>query len=259
MRHGVNILNQGLTLVDAVALLVAGLLAGLVNAIVGSGSLLTFPTLLAIGYPPVVANVTNTVGLVLGNISGVVGYRRELAGQRGRILGLAGFAIAGGLIGAILLLALPQSVFRRVVPVLIVIAVVLVLLQPRLTALLSRYRGRSGSTWALRGAVTATSVYGGYFGAAMGVIYIAIFSVLVEDDLQRMNALKNVISSIVNGVAAVVFVFFAHIEWPAVALLSVSGLVGGQLGAVIGRRLPDGVLRIAIVIAGVAAVIKLLL
>lgn len=248
--------NQ-LSLFDAAALVVAGLLAGLVNAIVGSGSLLTFPTLLAIGYPPVVANVTNTVGLVLGNLSGVVGYRRELAGQRPRILELAGFAAAGGVLGAILLLALPQSVFRHVVPVLILIAVVLVIVQPRLSTYMARHRGKSGSSWALRGAVTATSVYGGYFGAAMGVIYIAVLSVFIEDDLQRMNALKNVISSIVNGVAAVVFVFFAHVEWPAVALLAASSIVGGQLGALIGRRLPDAVLRVAIVIAGLAAVVKL--
>ncbi len=234
-----------------------GLVAGVFNTIVGSGSLLTFPTLLAIGYPPVVANVTNTVGLVLGNFSGVVGYRRELAGQRGRILELSGFAVAGGIIGAILLLALPQTVFRRVVPVLILIALVLVLVQPRLSVYMARHRERAGSTWALRGAVTATSVYGGYFGAAMGVIYIAIFSVFVEDDLQRMNALKNVIASIVNGVAAVVFVFFAHVEWPAVALLAASGVVGGQLGAAIGRRVPSAVLRVVIVIAGLAAVVKL--
>ena len=246
-----------MTLVDAVALLVVGLVAGVVNAIVGSGSLLTFPTLLAIGYPPVVANVTNTIGLVLGNVSGVVGYRRELAGQGRRILELSGFAIAGGLIGAVLLLALPQSVFRRVVPILIVVAVVLVVVQPRLSAYMARHRGRSGSSWALRGAVTATSVYGGYFGAAMGVIYIAILSVFIEDELQRINALKNVISAIVNGVAAVVFVVLAHVEWPAVALLAVSSVVGGQIGAAIGRRLPDGVLRVVIVVAGVAAVIKL--
>jgi uncharacterized membrane protein YfcA len=247
-----------LSLVDALALVAAGLLAGGVNAIVGSGSLLTFPTLLAIGYPPVVANVTNTVGLVLGNVSGVVGYRRELTGQRGRIMELAGFAVAGGVLGAVLLLALPQSVFRRVVPVLILVAVVLVIVQPRLSAYMAGRREKAGSSWALRGAVTATSVYGGYFGAAMGVIYIAILSVFIEDDLQRMNALKNVISSIVNGVAAVIFVLFAHVEWPAVALLAVSGVVGGQLGALIGRRLPDGVLRVAIVIAGIAAVAKLL-
>jgi uncharacterized protein len=246
-----------LNLVDALALLAVGLVAGVINAIVGSGSLLTFPTLLAIGYPPVVANVTNTVGLVLGNVSGVIGYRRELAGQRGRIIELAGFAVAGGLVGAVLLLALPQSVFRRVVPVLILIAVALVIVQPWLSAYMARHREKAGSSWALRGAVTATSVYGGYFGAAMGVIYIAIFSVFIEDDLQRMNALKNVISSIVNGVAAVVFVFFAHVEWPAVALLAASGVVGGQLGAVIGRRLPDGVLRVVIIIAGLAAVVKL--
>lgn len=242
---------------DAVALLATGLLAGVINTIVGSGSLLTFPTLLAIGYPPVVANVTNTVGLVLGNLSGVVGYRRELAGQRGRIVQLAGFGVGGGVLGAVLLLALPQTVFRRVVPVLILIAVLLVIAQPRLSSYMARHRGRPGSAWALRGAVALTSVYGGYFGAAMGVIYMAVLSVFIDDDLQRINALKNVIAAIVNGVAAVVFVFFARVEWPAVALLAVSGLVGGQLGAAIGRRLPSGVLRVVIVIAGLAAVVKL--
>jgi uncharacterized protein len=248
-----------LTPLDAAGLVAVGLVAGAINAIVGSGSLLTFPALLAVGYPPVVANVTNTVGLVLGNISGVVGYRRELAGQRRRIYELAGFAIAGGLLGAVLLLALPETVFRRVVPVLIIVAVVLVLAQPRLSAYMAKHRDRAGSSWALRGAVFLISVYGGYFGAAMGVIFIAVFSVFLEDDLQRMNALKNVIAAIVNGVAALLFVLLAHVEWPAAALLAASGIVGGQLGAAIGRRLPAGVLRVAIVIAGAAAVAKLVL
>jgi uncharacterized membrane protein YfcA len=244
--------------VEVAALLAAGLVAGLVNAIVGSGSLLTFPTLLAIGYSPVVANVTNTVGMSLGNVSGVIGYRRELAGQKGRIYDLGIFAALGGILGAILLLALPGSVFRSVVPVLIVFALVLVIVQPRLSTYMARHRGRPGSVWGLRAAIFLTSVYGGYFGAAMGVIFMAILSVFLDDDLQRMNALKNVISSIVNGVAALLFIALAHIEWPAAALLAVSGVIGGQLGAAIGRRLPANVLRVAIVIAGVAAVVKIL-
>jgi uncharacterized membrane protein YfcA len=247
----------GLTPVDVAALVAAGLLAGLINAIVGSGSLLTFPTLLAVGYPPVVANVTNTVGLVLGNISGVVGYRRELAGQRDRIVQLAGFVVAGALLGGFLLLALPATVFRRVVPVLILFAVALVIAQPRLTRYMARHRDRPGGSWALRGAVFLTSVYGGYFGAAMGVINIAVLAVFIDDDLQRLNALKNVIAAVVNGVAALFFVLLAHVEWPAVVLLSISGVVGAQLGAAIGRRLPAGVLRVVIVIAGLVAVVKL--
>jgi uncharacterized membrane protein YfcA len=123
---------------------------------------------------------------------------------------------------------------------------------------MAKHRDQPGGSWALRGTVFLTSVYGGYFGAAMGVINIAVLSVFIEDDLQRLNALKNVIAAVVNGVAALFFVLLAHVEWPAVVLLSISGVVGAQLGAAIGRRLPAGVLRVVIVIAGLAAVVKLL-
>ena len=242
---------------EIAAILGAGLAAGTVNAIVGSGSLITFPVLLAVGYAPVVANVTNTVGMAFGNVSGVVGYRRELAGQRRRALILAIPSALGGLAGAILLLALPASVFHRVVPVLVLLAVALVVVQPRLTAYLERYRDRGYSAWALRVGVFLTAIYGGYFGAAQGVILIGLLAVFLVDDLQRLNGLKNVLAAVVNGVAAVLFVLVAHVAWEPAVLLAVSSVAGGQLGAAVGRRLPPNVLRAAIVAGGLAAVVKL--
>ncbi|MGH7903731.1 MAG: sulfite exporter TauE/SafE family protein [Candidatus Dormibacteraceae bacterium] len=243
------------------AVIAAGLLAGAVNAIVGSGSLITFPTLLAIGYPPVVANVSNTVGLVFGSVSGAIGYRRELAGQGRRIAALAVPAIAGGILGAVLLLVLPQSVFHRVVPVLIILAIVLVIVQPQLSALMARRRARQerqGPGAALPAGVFGTAVYGGYFGAAQGVILISVLGLVLDDTLQRLNGLKNVLAAAVNGVAAVYFVFFAHVAWAPAVLIAVSSIAGGQLGALVGRRLAPGALRVVIVVAGTAAVVKLL-
>jgi uncharacterized membrane protein YfcA len=236
----------------------AGLGAGIVNTIVGSGSLLTFPALLAAGYPPLVANVSNTVGLVFGGVSGTLGYRRELAGQRRRVLGLALPAIAGALLGAALLLALPEAVFHRVVPALVLLAVVLVIVQPRLATFLERYRDRPGSSWALRAGIFLSAVYGGYFGAAMGVLMISLLAVFLKDDLQRINAVKNVLSTLINAMAAIVFVLAAHVAWAAAALIATSSVVGGLVGAAVGRRLPSGVLRVVIVVAGLVAVVKLL-
>ena len=242
---------------EIAAITAAGLFAGLVNAIVGSGSLLTFPVLLAFGYAPLVANVSNTVGMAFGNLSGVVGYRRELAGQSRRIAELALPAGAGGVTGALLLLALPAAVFQRVVPVLIVLAVGLVIVQPKLTGLLATHRDHVYATWGLRVGVFLTAIYGGYFGAAQGVILVALMALVLPDGLQRLNALKNVLAAIVNGLAAIVFVLLAHIAWPAALMLAVSSVVGGQIGAVAGRRLPPNVLRGAIVVGGLATVIKL--
>ena len=246
-----------MTALQVLTILGAGLIAGAVNTIVGSGSLLTFPALLAAGYSPVVANVSNSAGLVLGNFSGVVGYRRELAGQERRAAWLAVPAAVGSVVGAVLLLALPESVFHRVVPALVLVAVILVVVQPRLTERLARYRDRPASSWALRVGVALTAVYGGYFGAAMGVLLIGVLSVFLKDDLQRINALKNVIALVINFVAAVVFVFAAHVAWIAAALIAVSSIVGGFLGAAIGRRLHPNILRSLIVIGGLAAFIKL--
>lgn len=245
--------------VQVALILGAGFLAGLVNAIVGSGSLLTFPVLLAAGYSPLVANVSNTVGMAFGNVSGVVGYRRELAGQRSRILELGLPSAAGALTGAVLLLVLPEIVFHRVVPVLVLLAVALVVVQPRLSTLLAEHRTHRYGAWALRAGVYLTAIYGGYFGAAQGVILVGLLGVFLADELQRINALKNVLAMIVNGAAAVLFAAVAHVAWPAALLLAVSSVAGGQVGAALGRRLPAGVLRGVIVLGGLAAVAKLLI
>lgn len=251
--------DVGLSPQAILAILAAGLAAGMVNAIVGSGSLLTFPTLLAVGFSPIVANVSNTVGLVSGSVSAVAGQRPELAGQRGRAAMLAIPAIAGGLLGALLLLALPQSVFHQVVVVLILLAVVLVILQPRLSSYLSWHGANDGNSWGLRASVFLTAVYGGYFGAAQGVLFIGLIGLFIRDEVGRINALKNVLAVLVNGVAALVFVLLAHVAWVAVALIAISSVGGGQLGAIVARRLPSNALRAVIVVAGLAAVVKLMM
>ncbi len=257
-----------MSIAAAVAILGAGLAAGTVNTIVGSGSLITFPTLLALGYPPVVANVSNTVGLVPGSVSGAIGYRRELAGQRSRLVVLAVASTAGGLAGGILLLVLPGSAFRRIVPLLLVVACALVIAQPRLTRLVaarsrgspparaSRHAGAAVSP-GLVSTVFATGVYGGYFGAAQGVILIALLGIFLDDDLQRLNAAKNVLAALVNGVAALLFVFLGDVAWGAAGLLALGATIGGQLGAHIALRIPPRGLRIVIVTVGLVAAIRL--
>lgn len=245
----------------ALAILGVGLAAGTLNTIVGSGSLITFPTLLALGYPPVVANVSNTVGLVAGSISGAVGYRRELEGQRPRLAVLAIAALAGGVTGGLLLLALPASVFRDVVPVLILVACVLVAAQPRLARRVAAGDGpdRPHGGPVLFAGVFATGVYGGYFGAAQGVILIALLGIFIDAGLQRLNALKNVLAALVNGVAALLFIAFADIAWVPAGLLAIGAVVGGQLGATLGRRIPSGWLRAVIGVVGVVVAVRLLL
>ena len=243
----------------ALAILSAGLAAGTLNTIVGSGSLITFPTLLALGYAPVVANVSNTVGLVTGSVSGAVGYRRELEGQQGRLRVLGVASLAGGLTGAVLLLALPASVFRNVVPALILVACVLVALQPRLAARLAAGKGadRPHGGPVLFAAVFGTGIYGGYFGAAQGVILIALLGIFLDDGLQRLNGLKNVITALINGIAAVLFIVFADVDWAVAGLLAVGAIVGGQIGARVGRRISPGWLRAVIVVVGVIVAVRL--
>lgn len=243
---------------EGVAVAAVGVVAGAINTIVGSGSLITFPTLLAVGYPAVLANVSNTVGLVPGSISGAVGYRRELRGQQRRIALLMPAAVLGGLAGAALLLAVPGA-FRDVVPILILAAVVLVLVQPHV----ARRRAERGQVAEhpgalLHGGVFLTAVYGGYFGAAQGVILLALLGITLDDDLQRLNGVKNVIAAVVNGVAAVYFIAATHIAWVAALLLLAGSTVGGQLGAHYGRRIPAGVLRVVIAVVGTGVAIKLL-
>jgi uncharacterized membrane protein YfcA len=245
----------------ALAIVGAGLAAGTINTIVGSGSLITFPTLLALGYAPVVANVSNTIGLVPGSISGTIGYRRELEGQGPRIKTLGVASTVGGLTGGVLLLALPGSVFREVVPVLILVACVLVALQPRLARRAANQPGgrREHGGPLLFATVFGTGVYGGYFGAAQGVILIALLGIFIEDTLQRLNAAKNLLAALVNGVAAVLFVVAAHVAWGAAALLAAGSIVGGQVGATIGRRIPAPLLRVIIVVVGTAVAVRLLI
>jgi uncharacterized protein len=243
---------------DALAIFAAGLAAGTVNVIVGSGSLITFPTLLALGYPPVLANVSNNVGLVPGNISATVAYRRELVGQRRRLVQLGAASLVGGLIGAILLLGLPHSVFKAAVPILIALAAVLMALQPRMSALLER-RGtrRANGGVALTAGVLLTGIYGGYFGAAQGVILIALLAIFIDDDLQRLNGTKNALALTVNAVAGVFFVATTHVSWSVAGLIAAGSVIGGQVGGRYGRRLPAPALRWVVVVVGLGVAIGL--
>ena len=250
-----------MSLGEAFLVLAAGLAAGTINTVVGSGTLITFPTLLAIGLDPVAANVSNTIGLVPGSLSGAVGYRRELSGQRSRLLRLAPAAATGGLVGAVLLLVLPDDAFDAIVPALIGVGCVLVAVQPWLTRLLGRdgreERPPHGSVLVVV-LIFLTGVYGGYFGAAQGVLLIAIMGLLLDAHLQRVNAVKNVLALLVNGVAAVVFVVIADPDWAVVGLIALGASVGGQIGATVGRRLPPVAFRVFIVVVGVVAIWRLL-
>lgn len=242
---------------EGVAVAAAGIAAGAINAIVGSGSLITFPTLLAVGYPAVLANVSNTVGLVPGAASGAVGYRRELTGQQRRVLALMPAALTGGTAGAALLLAVPGA-FRDVVPVLILLAVVLVLIQPwaaRRRANAGRVVEHPGPL--LHAGIFLASIYGGYFGAGQGVIYLSLLGLTLDDDLQRLNGVKNILAAVVNGIAAIYFIAAHDIAWIVVLILVVTSAIGGQLGAHWGRRIPANVLRIAIAVLGTGVAIKL--
>ena len=309
-------------LLRALAIFAAGLAAGTINTVVGSGTLITFPTLLAFGYPPVLANVSNNVGLVPGVASGVYGYRSELGGQRRRLIRLGSASVCGGLVGAILLLTLPQSAFKAIVPALIGLAVVMVIIQPRLAKWVAeRQRARAalatpdgagagaegtdaGSAGGGSGAVAdgasalagadgasllagadgasavavaappkveeaiggpvlwvlvfLAGIYGGYFGAAQGVLLIGMLGIALNDSLQRINAAKNVLAGLVNGLAAVVFILATHIDWGVAGLIAAGSIIGGQVGARIGKRLPPWGLRVLIVCVGTAALIKLL-
>lgn len=248
----------------ATLIVAAGVTAGMMNAIVGAGALVTFPTLLLLGYPPLVANVSNTVGIVPGSFSGTVGYRRELSGQRGRAVPLLIAGALGGLTGAALLLVLPASAFRQVVPLLILMACALIAIQPRLSSwLVARQVGEPAARHRvgplLFVAVYLTGIYGGYFGAAQGVILIALLSIMLLDDLQRLNALKNAIALVVNGAAAIVFIIVAPVDPVVVVLIAGGSIFGGQLGAFVGRRMSPFVLRGVIIVVGTIVAIRMLL
>ncbi|MFD6290292.1 sulfite exporter TauE/SafE family protein [Streptomyces sp. NPDC060205] len=271
---------------EAVAVFAAGVAAGGVNTVVGSGTLITFPVLLATGLPPVTATVSNALGLVPGAVSGAFGYRKELRGQRRRILRLSVGALVGGFTGAVLLLALPATAFERIVPVVVGLALVLVAFQPLITKRLRRRatdrssdrasatgppgpvarfsgplkdgpRHRDGGPLLFVG-LTLASVYGGYFAAAQGIIYMSLMGVLLDETMQRLTAVKNVLVAVVNTVAAAFFLFVADFDWTAVALIAVGSAIGGQLGAAVGRRFSPVVLRVLIVTVGTVALVQLL-
>ncbi len=251
---------------ELVAIFAAGVAAGTINAVVGSGTLITFPVLLAFGFNPIVANVSNNVGLVSGGVSGTLGYRAELSGQGRRIRLLAPMSLVGAVTGALLLLRLPAAAFSAIVPVLLAISLVLVVTQPRMQAAVARRReldpeasGRGHQSLAMAGTYVA-GAYGGYFGAAQGVLLVGLLGSLLPEPLQRVNALKNLLSLVVNSVAALVFLAVARdrIDWRVVLLIALGSTVGGVLGARYGRRLPPRVLRALIVVVGIVAIVRVL-
>ena len=256
-----------MSLLEAIAIGLAGLAAGTINTVVGSGTLITFPTLLAFGVPPVTANVSNTIGLVPGSVSGVVGYRRELVGQRPRILRIGIASLIGGLLGGVLLLVLPDKAFSAIVPALVGLGILLVVFQPRITSWVEARHDGSGApsrnpvlgAWWVWPAVLVAGVYGGYFGAAQGVLLMGIMGVGISETMQRLNALKNVLAAIVNAVAGLLFAIVADVDWKIVALIGGGSVIGGQLGATVGRRLPGPALRWTIVVVGVVALTVFLL
>ena len=256
----------------------AGMGAGIINTIVGSGTLITFPTLVSLGIPPVTATMSNAVGLIPGGLSGTFGYRRELAGQKRRLLAFAPASLVGALTGAYLLLHLPEDAFITIVPILLVIALILVVGQPYLQRRLTERREAAaaagqgpplngdgtpqlsrGHVIAAVGGVYLCGVYGGYFAAAQGILLMGILGVLVPESLQRLNATKNVLSTVVNLVAGLTYtiVGFDRMNWTAVALIAGGSLCGGFIGARVGRRLPPIVLRSCIVVLGVVAIVNL--
>jgi uncharacterized membrane protein YfcA len=244
---------------EALAILLAGIGAGAINTVVGSGTLITFPVLLALGYQPLIANVSNNIGLVPGGVAGAYGYRRELERQRPRALHLAGFSVAGGIAGATLLLVLPSSAFDAIVPALIALALVLVVAQPRINRAVAERRDPEAHRGApARLAVGASGVYGGYFGAGQGILLMGILGVAIDDTLQRLNGLKNVLAATVNLTAGAIFVFAADVDWGVAGLIAAGSIAGAVAGARYGRRLSPTALRALIVVVGTVAIVRLL-
>ncbi|OBF94023.1 hypothetical protein A5790_10665 [Mycobacterium sp. 852002-51152_SCH6134967] len=252
-----------------VLIALAGLGAGAINTLVGSGTLITFPTLVTLGFPPVTATMSNAIGLVAGGVSGTWGYRRELRGQWHRLRWQIPASFVGAGVGAWLLLHLPETVFERVVPVLLVAALVLVVIGPRIQSYARARAEAAGQSAthvsrsrmaAVVFATFAVGVYGGYFTAAQGIMLIAAMGALLPEDMQRMNAAKNLLSLVVNVVAAVAYtvVAFDRISWLAAGLIAAGSLVGGYLGAHYGRRLSPNALRAVIVVVGMIGLYRLL-
>jgi len=245
----------------------AGLGAGAINSLVGSGTLITFPTLIAFGVPPVTATMSNAIGLVAGGVSGTWGYRRELRGQWHRLRWQVPASLSGALLGSWLLLHLPETVFESVVPVLLILALTLVVLQPKIQAWVLRRVGHDADRplgpvrmGLLLLGTFAVGVYGGYFTAAQGILLMGVFGVLLTDHIQKQNAAKNLLSLLVNIVAALMYIFvaFDRIDWTVVVLIAAGSLVGGFLGSHYGRRLSPVMLRAVIVVVGLIGLFRLM-
>ena len=247
----------------------AGFGAGAINALVGSGTLITFPTLVALGYPPVTATMSNAVGLVAGSVSGTWGYRAELSGQWDRLRWQIPASLTGAALGAYLLLHLPEKVFIRIVPVLLVLALVLVVAGPRIQSWARRRAEDAGRSpehitparmTVLVIGTFAVGIYGGYFTAAQGILLVGVMGVLLPESVQRMNAAKNLMTLVVNIVAAVGYTLLAfdRISWPAAGVIAAGSLIGGSLGARYGRRLSPNALRATIVVVGLIGLYRLL-
>ena len=258
-----------MSVTEMIVVMVAGVGAGAINSLVGSGTLITFPTLVALGFPPVTATMSNAVGLVAGGVSGTWGYRAELKGQWTRLRWQIPASVIGAAIGAFLLLHLPEKVFTRIVPVLLILALILVITGPRIQAYARRRAEAAGQSadHVSRGRMAAlvlgtfaVGVYGGYFTAAQGILLIGVMGALLPEDVQRMNAAKNLLALLVNIVAAVAYtlVAFDRISWVVAGLIAVGSLVGGWLGARYGRRLSPTALRVVIVVVGLIGLYRLL-
>lgn len=245
--------------VEAIVLLAAaGLLAGALNAAAGGGSLISFPALIAVGYPPLTANVTNNVAVTPGYVTGATGYRRELRGQGHRILALASASAAGSLVGVGLVLVSSQSAFESIVPFLVLAACVLLALQPAITRRLEERSGdRDRPGIGLLAGQALAAVYGGYFSAALGVVVLAVLGLAFDDTLQRLNALKALLQLVIGVVSAVGFALVTSVAWTAVAVVAPASVVGGELGARLARPVSDRALRVGIVTYGVACAVWL--
>jgi uncharacterized membrane protein YfcA len=249
---------------DIVIIAVAGIIAGLANTVAGGGTLISFPALLATGMPALSANITSSVGLLSGYVGGSVGYRRELRGQRKRVLALGAVAVVGGVCGAVVLLVTPSDSFRVVVPYLVLLSCGLLLVQPWLARKVASRRAGADAkavseiTPMVHGGVFLSAVYGSYFGAGLGVLLLGVLGILIDDNLQRLNGLKSVLSVLIKVVGTVVFVVSGLVVWWAAGILFVTAYLGGFVGAWVARRLSPVVLRYAVAALGVAVAVALL-
>ncbi len=254
-----------MTAIEGLLIVAAALGAGVMNAVVGAGTLVTFPTLLLLGYPPVLANVTSTVGLFPGSFMASIGYRATLKGRGPVVRRLLVAAVIGGLSGGALLVLLPQRAFDTVVPWLLVLAALLAALQPRISAAIAVRRAARGPHDRDRAPVgpgvfllvALTGVYGGYFGAAQGVMLLVVLGLALGGPINELNGVKNILGGTVNLVAALLFIAISEVDWAVAGLIAVGATIGGGLGGRYGRRLSSSVLRFLLVsIAMIAAAVR---